>query len=768
MKIVVVTCVKNEGPFLLEWIAFNRILGVTDFLFYSNDCTDGTAELLDALQDAGIVTHLPNPAVDNRNYQMAALKASRSHPLVENADWIWVTDVDEFLNIRTENGTIPELIEACGNPEAISVNFHMFANGGIEKFEDKPVISQFFKCHHEDEFAGEMAIEVKTLFKRNLDKDIKFYGAHRPFLRNRIDRVPHWSDGSGKQVARKFTFAATQARKRKFRSKGSRDLASLHHYTLRSLESYFVKTDRGDVNREHRVFEEEYWNERNDTSYSDDSMLRYMDRLTDEMNHLKKLPNVQEIHSASVVAHREKASKLMATQFYQDLKKKLISSDEQPSIPINRPMVKGMQASAPLELSQIAEKVHSRREMPSAPVEKTLLALSENGRKILSEKALTQLAHLASGRFAPHNAIGKLDQSVQGEDFTYVPKRQQPKGSTGSVVVACMKDEGPYILEWIAYHLAIGFDNFLIYTNDCSDGTVEILNTLQTMGVLTHVDNTKWKGQSPQQHALNKSIKHPLVLNSDWIAHFDTDEFVNIHVGNGRLDDLFAVMPKATNITMTWRLFGYNGVEEITDEPVIEKFDKAAPKYCPKPHNSWGFKTLTKNIGAYAKLGCHRPNKIKDEQRDTVAWFNGFGKEIQGKILDNGWRSDLRSIGYDVVQLNHYAVRSAQGFLVKRQRGRALQVNRSIGLAYWTRMDFNTHPDASIKRNLPRVVKVLEELKANPKLLELHNKSLEYHQRKAKELLKVEEFRDLYHNITNRELNDLERVALVLTTEEQG
>ena len=34
MRITAVTCVKNEGPFLLEWIAFHRVLGVTDFLFY--------------------------------------------------------------------------------------------------------------------------------------------------------------------------------------------------------------------------------------------------------------------------------------------------------------------------------------------------------------------------------------------------------------------------------------------------------------------------------------------------------------------------------------------------------------------------------------------------------------------------------------------------------------------------------------------------------------------------------------------------------------
>ncbi|MEY8840170.1 glycosyltransferase family 2 protein, partial [Cribrihabitans sp. XS_ASV171] len=55
MRITAVTCVKNEGPFLLEWIAFNRLLGVTDFLFYSNDCTDATDRLLDALAARGIV-----------------------------------------------------------------------------------------------------------------------------------------------------------------------------------------------------------------------------------------------------------------------------------------------------------------------------------------------------------------------------------------------------------------------------------------------------------------------------------------------------------------------------------------------------------------------------------------------------------------------------------------------------------------------------------------------------------------------------------------
>ncbi|SFU41828.1 Glycosyl transferase family 2 [Aliiroseovarius crassostreae] len=127
MPITAVACVKSEDPFLIEWIAFNSVLGVTDFLFYSNDCTDATNRLLDALAARGIVTHLPNPA-EGRNYQMEALKAAKSHDLVLSSDWIWIADVDEFLNIHVGQGTIPELIDACDNPHAISVTLQFFAN----------------------------------------------------------------------------------------------------------------------------------------------------------------------------------------------------------------------------------------------------------------------------------------------------------------------------------------------------------------------------------------------------------------------------------------------------------------------------------------------------------------------------------------------------------------------------------------------------------------------------------------------------------------
>ncbi|MGC1505664.1 MAG: glycosyltransferase family 2 protein [Sulfitobacter sp.] len=319
MRITAITCVKNEGPFLLEWIAFNRVIGVTDFLFYSNDCSDATDRLLDRLEDHGLLSHLPNPAT-NRTYQMQALKAARHHPLVKNADWVWIADVDEFLNIHAGNHTIPALIAACRNPQAISVTFQFMANGGIEDYVDQPVITQFLRSHNPDIWGADTAIEVKTLVRG--DFPTEYFGAHRPFHDDGKHK-PRWTDGSGRQVPTPFRKAAGKRRIRAFPARDGRHFATLNHYALRSLDSYLVKNDRGDVNRENRAFDDSYWRERNDPAWRDDSILRYEAPLRAEMARLMALEGVANLHAEAVALHKAKRDALLAQESYQQMREQL-------------------------------------------------------------------------------------------------------------------------------------------------------------------------------------------------------------------------------------------------------------------------------------------------------------------------------------------------------------------------------------------------------------------------------------------------------------
>ncbi|MBV2360728.1 glycosyltransferase family 2 protein [Thalassococcus sp. CAU 1522] len=388
--------------------------------------------------------------------------------------------------------------------------------------------------------------------------------------------------------------------------------------------------------------------------------------------------------------------------------------------------------------------------------------LSPGARAVMPPLAKQNFAKLQRSVFAPHNRLGRVNEEELAAAYTPAPPRVLPDGATGNVIVGCMKNEAPYILEWVAYHRAIGVDDFLIYTNGCEDGTVEILDRLQAMGLLQHRDNDNWSGNSPQQHALDAALSEPVILNADWILHIDVDEFVNVRCGNGTLDDFLSRVPDATNVAMTWRLFGHNGVTRFEDKLVIEQFDTCAPKYCPKPHTVWGFKSMFRNIGAYGKISCHRPNKLTEGYENKVKWVNGSGQDMTAEAIKNGWRNSKKSIGYDLIQLNHYALRSAESFLIKRQRGRALHVDRSIGLNYWIRMDWSVHRDITIKRNIPRVRAELDRLLADDTLRHWHDKGLAWHRAKADELHANPEFEELFRQATTLDLTETERVAYAL------
>jgi hypothetical protein len=60
VKITAVTTQKNEGAFLLEWIAYYKILGFADLVILSNDGEDGSDEMLDHLSKSVAIIHLRN------------------------------------------------------------------------------------------------------------------------------------------------------------------------------------------------------------------------------------------------------------------------------------------------------------------------------------------------------------------------------------------------------------------------------------------------------------------------------------------------------------------------------------------------------------------------------------------------------------------------------------------------------------------------------------------------------------------------------------
>jgi hypothetical protein len=236
------------------------------------------------------------------------------------------------------------------------------------------------------------------------------------------------------------------------------------------------------------------------------------------------------------------------------------------------------------------------------------------------------------------------------------------------------------------------------------------------------------------------------------------DEFINVKIGDGMLHTLFDAIGDANMVSMTWRLFGDADTAEFADQPVIAQFDRCAPEVTRKPHQAWGFKTLFRNTDIFRKIGVHRPKGLKPEHWEQIRWVNGSGRPMPQNVLRNGWRSTLSSYGYDWVQLNHYAVRSAQSFLVKRDRGRVNHGDRDQGQNYWFRMNHNMEQETSIRRMLPRLQAELDRLMGDPEIRAAHAASVAIHRAKIAELLSRPDTRAFYLELTSERMRRLCRL----------
>lgn len=296
------------------------------------------------------------------------------------------------------------------------------------------------------------------------------------------------------------------------------------------------------------------------------------------------------------------------------------------------------------------------------------------------------------------------------------------------LILSCFKNEGPFILEWLAYHKAIGFDDFLIYSNDCDDGTDAILDRLQELGHVQHRDNRRRRHQrpSPQVRAFRKAFREPVYQEADWVAIIDSDEFINIHAGAGKIRDLTSAVHGADAISLTWRLFGCSGKTEYETGFLTEAFTQAAPKKSPRPVQAWGLKSIYKR-SAFERLGVHRPKIPVNNDWSEINWVNGGGEKMPEYYHNSGlWRSNRETYSYAFAQVNHYATRFRESFLIKQARGRAFG-GIDLDFGYWEKMDRNEERDVSISSKLPETHRIYQELLRDDKLKVLHSEACDWY-----------------------------------------
>jgi hypothetical protein len=197
-------------------------------------------------------------------------------------------------------------------------------------------------------------------------------------------------------------------------------------------------------------------------------------------------------------------------------------------------------------------------------------------------------------------------------------------------------------------------------------------------------------------------------------------------------------VPEGTEgIVLTWRIMGSNGLVDWNPGLAIESYTRGAPDDFRK---GWGVKTLFRPFPDF-RFGIHRPT-VKGAGRDAdkraqlsfLRWVNGSGQPMTRQFLEGMWRSSAATLGYDLAEMAHFAVKSREAYLLRQLRGNVNSKPDKYDATYFGIFDRNETEQTGLLRHLPAVKDRVADYLRDPILAGLHQDGLAWHARQIERL----------------------------------
>lgn len=251
------------------------------------------------------------------------------------------------------------------------------------------------------------------------------------------------------------------------------------------------------------------------------------------------------------------------------------------------------------------------------------------------------------------------------------------------LLMSSVKDEGPFVLEFVAHHRVLGFDMIHMASNDCSDGTDHLLDALAANGAITHMRNNVKPGQIPQHRAYRRMREAYHTDESDWVMALDVDEFLCVNTGEGKVGDLTALAgPEVDVISLSAMSFGTCDDEVWHPGRVTEQFTRrlAAGDAANAP-----VKSLSRGKGRWRSIQNHHPLGFLGEGDICAMRGNGEIMNVpdDGRLWKHLRNFPPRMITHKFAWYNHYPIKSMASFLLRGLRGRGAAPVGETGPLRW-------------------------------------------------------------------------------------
>lgn len=143
-NIAICAIFKNEAPFLREWVEYHLLIGVEHFYLYDNFSDDNFKEILQPYLDDGSVTLIDWSIQDDYALDKAFTDCLRRFH--DEAHWVALIDLDEFINVKTCDNINDWLGEYDKYPSIYLYWKHFGASGVMKHVSDTLVIEEYTSC----------------------------------------------------------------------------------------------------------------------------------------------------------------------------------------------------------------------------------------------------------------------------------------------------------------------------------------------------------------------------------------------------------------------------------------------------------------------------------------------------------------------------------------------------------------------------------------------------------------------------------------------
>ena len=246
----IVAIMKNEKPYLKEWIEYHRLQGVEHFYLCDNESTDNSKEYLKPYIDKKLITYIYKPG---KNQQLKCY--SQVVDTYKNeTTWLAIIDIDEYL-VPLKANNIKSFLKDFNDVSEVSLHWMNYGDNNLFS-RSEGLITETFTSHSKS-----LNHTVKSIVKPDKVVDFNSFGSNH-YVKVHGPSVNEYH----KPVSYMLNFNI------------SGDLARVNQYILKSFEEFHHKKSRGHPEGTPIDYSYYFFHNKNDAK-NDTSMLRFLPKL---------------------------------------------------------------------------------------------------------------------------------------------------------------------------------------------------------------------------------------------------------------------------------------------------------------------------------------------------------------------------------------------------------------------------------------------------------------------------------------------------------